>query len=478
MQEVLKSYKKTTSLLKTADELKISYAKVRKILITLGEYKTDFSLEVRKRRSMGKSIPEIATELNTSTNRVTAFLPYEKNLYSGPELTTDAKKSKVYRKRIKIAREKFVNRAINKDEKRNLSARKGKFMTNDSYNNTNAFKAVYLHLELKDDHLDDAEKTILRKYGESSTGDSISRDILIPSDMPLHNLHYAIQRLFGWQNSHLRRFVLPEEIYNRLTDRTVKGWTDLVGILFQPPGECEHDVFWDEDYQSGSIKTWLKKKYTGPYFFHGIMEDFEWAQNDIKQLIERFPILEVQESFSDYMNRSQGKDKAKPRIIKKAPLIELTLEEMDNSISMEGGTESLLERLEVATVLAFKDDDVVCSDNDIFPVTHKLIYNYDFGDDWTIIITKEKDCKELLQKGYISKDELLDAEATVLTKHKPVCIHKDGVFVLDDVGGLHGFVSFLKEIYEGEDKEERSNYKAWAQSLGWSERKISNKLTL
>lgn len=476
MQEVLKSYKKNVSLQKTADELKISYAKVRKILITLGEYITDFSLEVGKKRSMGKSIPEIASELNTSTNRVTAFLPYEKNLYSGPDLTTDAKKSKVYRKRIKIAREKFVNRAINKDENRNLSARKEKFMTNDCYSNTNAFKAVHLHLELKSDHLDDAEKAILRKYGESSTGDSISRNILIPSDMPLHNLHYAIQRLFGWQNSHLRRFVLPEEIYNRLTDRTVKGWTDLVGILFQPPGECEHDVFWDDDYQSGSIKTWLKKKYSRPYFFHGIMEDYDMAQNDIKQLIDRFPIIEVQESFSDYMNRSKGKDKAKPRIIKKAPLIELTLEEMNNSISMEGGTESLLERLEVATVLAFKDD--VCNNHDIFPVTHKLIYNYDFGDDWTITITKEKDCKELLQKGYISKDELLDAEATVLTKHKPVCIYKDGVFVLDDVGGLHGFVSFLKEIYEGEDKEERSNYKAWAQSLGWSKRRILNKLIL
>jgi len=477
MQEVLKSYKKTASLQKTADELKISYTKVRKILITLGEYKTDFSLEVGKRRSMGKSISEIATELKTSTNRVTAFLPYEKNLYTGPELTTDAKKSKVYRKRIRIAREKFVNKAINKDDKRNLSIRKEKFMTKEYCNNSNVFKAVHLHLELKNDYLDDEEKAILRKYGESSTGDSISRNVLIPSDMPLHNLHYAIQRLFGWQNSHLRKFVLPEEIYNRLTDGTVKGWADLVGILFQPPGECEHDVFWDDDYQSGSIKTWLKKKYTGPYFFHGITEDYEWAQNDINQLIERFPILEVKKSFSDYMNGNDGEDKAEPRIIKKVPFMELTLEEMNNSIIIEGGTESLLERLEVAKVLAFKDENVY-NDNDIFPVTHKLIYNYDFGDNWTIIITKEKDCSELLQKGYISKDELLDAEATVLTKHKPVCIYKDGVFVLDDVGGVHGFISFLKEIYKGEDKEERSNYKAWAQSLGWSERKISNKLIL
>ncbi|HEY5560278.1 MAG TPA: hypothetical protein VIK72_00730 [Clostridiaceae bacterium] len=477
MQEVLKSYKKTASLQKTADDLEISYAKVRKILITLGKYKTDFSLEVGKRRSVGKSISEIATELNTSTNRVTAFLPYEKNLYTGPELTADAKKSKVYRKRIKIAREKFVNKTINKDDKKNLLIRKEKCMTMDCYNNTNTFKVVHLHLELKDDHLDDEEQKILSKYGGSSTGDSIIRDILIPSDMTLHNLHYAMQTLFGWQNSHLRRFILPEEIYNRLTCRTVKGWTDLVGILFQSPSECEQDVFWDDDYQSGSIKIWLKKKYTGPYFFHGITEELKWAQNDVKQLIEHFAIVEVGEPFSDYMNRSKGDDKTKPKIIKNAPLIELTLEEMNNSIIIEGGTESLLERLEIATVLAFKDDDI-CINEDIFPVTNKLIYNYDFGDDWTITITKEKDCKELLENGYISKDALSEAETTVMTKHRPVCIHKDGVFVFDDVGGLPGFVGFMKDIYEGEDKEEGRNLKAWAQSLGWSKRKISNKLIL
>jgi len=350
-------------------------------------------------------------------------------------------------------------------------------MTNECYNNTNALKAVHLHLELKNNHFDDKEKAILLKYGESSTGDSISRNILIPSDMPLHNLHYAIQRLFGWQNSHLRRFILPKEIYNTLTGGNVKGWTDLVGILFQSPGECEYDVFWDDDYQSGSIKTWLKKKYTGPYCFNGITEDYKWAQNDIKKLIERFPMLEVREPFSDSMKRSKGKGIIKPRIIKKAPLIELTLDEMNNSIIVEGGTDSLLERLEVAAVLAFKDEDI-CINSDIFPVTHKLIYKYDFGDDWTITITKEKDCNELLQKSHISKAELLDAEETVLTKHKPVCIHKEGVFVLDDVGGLNGFINFLKEIYEGEDKEERSNTKVWAQSLGWSKRKISNKLIL
>lgn len=92
---------------------------------------------------------------------------------------------------------------------------------------------VCLHLELRNDYLPDYQKRTLRRYGESNTGESIARDILIPSDMPLHNLHYAIQKLFGWHNSHLRSFYLPEDVYNKLTGGTVKGWYDLVGILFQ-----------------------------------------------------------------------------------------------------------------------------------------------------------------------------------------------------------------------------------------------------
>jgi hypothetical protein len=477
MQAVLASYKRTASLQKTADEMGFSYAKVRKILITLGEYQTAFSLDVGNRRRMGQSISEIAAALKTSTNRVTAFLPYENGLYAGPELTTDAIKSKIYRKRIRIAREKFVNKTTERGDKADRIMRKEKSIMDTDYSKKETFSAVHLHLELRNENLDDEAKAILRKYGESSTGDSISRDILIPSDMPLHNLHYAMQRLFGWQNSHLRRFILPDEVYSRLTGDTVRGWVELVGILFQPPGEQEQDIFWDDDYQSGSIKSWLRKKYTGPYSYHGVTEHYEWAQNDIRKLIEQYPMLEVRESFGDYLERSKAKSDIEPRIIKEAPLIELTLEELNDSTLMLGGTDHLLERLEAASVLAFRDEDISDADY-LFPVAHTLIYNYDFGDDWNVIMTKERDCSELLQKGHITQDELREAEKTVLTRYMPVCIHRDGVFVFDDVGGLRGFAKFLKEINEGENKEERRENIIWAQSLGWSQRKISNKMIL
>ncbi|NMA48888.1 MAG: plasmid pRiA4b ORF-3 family protein, partial [Tissierellia bacterium] len=255
----------------------------------------------------------------------------------------------------------------------------------------NAITPVRLHLELRDDYLSDYQKRMLRRYGESNSGESITRDILIPSDMPLHNLHYAIQKLFGWQNSHLRSFYLPEEIYSILTGGTVKGWTDLVGILFQPPSEAEEDVFWDDDYERGSFKVWLKKKYTGPYIYGGIMEHPEIARQDVQELLEHFKMIEVRESFVDYMERADQAENAETKIIKKAPLIDLTLEEMNTSIMIEGGTESLLERLEVNKVLAAQGEDV--DSNELFPVTKELIYNYDFGDNWIVKITKYKDCE-------------------------------------------------------------------------------------
>jgi hypothetical protein len=336
----------------------------------------------------------------------------------------------------------------------------------------NVIQPIRLHLELKDGYLSDTQKRMLKRYGESKTGDSITRDILIPSDMPLHNLHYAIQKLFGWQNSHLRSFYLPEERYDALTERTVKGWSDLVGILFQPPSEAENDVFWDDDYESGSFKIWLKRKYIGPYVYGGWMENEGVAKQDIQKLLERYKTVEVKEKFADYWKRKEDENSER-RVIKKAPLIDLTIEEMDTAICIEGGTESLLERLEVNKILAAQEESI--DTDNLFPVTKELIYNYDFGDNWMITITKYKNCDDLIEENIISEYELEAAEKLVIDKYKPVCISKQGLSVLDDVGNLSGFADFLGVIYEGEDKKEASDFRAWARSLGWSAKKVSIK---
>uniref|UniRef100_UPI00406D458A IS1096 element passenger TnpR family protein n=1 Tax=Macellibacteroides fermentans TaxID=879969 RepID=UPI00406D458A len=304
---------------------------------------------------------------------------------------------------------------------------KGDKMKNKRRSNKDEITSVHLHLELKGEYLTEYHKRMLKRYGESSTGEAICRDILIPSDMPLHNLHYTIQKLYGWQNSHLRSFHLPEEVYQKLTGGTVKGWSDLVGILFQPPSESEEDIFWDDDYEKGSISAWLKKKYIGPYFYGGELEHPEAAKRDVQQL-------------------------------------------------MDSGTENLLERLEVSKILAGKDE--LLDEERLFPIAKEIIYTYDFGDNWTIIITKEDNCRDLLENGLVSHEEIVYANDIVLNKYMPVCIHRDGVFLLDDVGGLSGFADFLGTVYESDDKEESDEHRTWAKGLGWSEKKIANKRIL
>ena len=326
--------------------------------------------------------------------------------------------------------------------------------------------ALRLRLELRTGYLSNHEKIMLKRYGEAPTGEVISRDILIPSDMPLHNLHYAIQRLFGWQNSHLRRFYLPYAIYENLTGNTVKGWADLVGILFQPPSESEHDLFWDDDYESGSINAWLRRKYTGPYQFDGFYEIPTMARKDVEAFLNSFQDLEVKESFSSYLEREKENEDAEFKILRRAPAIELTLDELHQSIMMDQGTDRLLERLTVEDVLAAEDESL--AQEDLFPLTHVLLYNYDFGDNWEISIRRLDHADDLIREYKASREEIRQGVTYVLTRHQPICLYREGLSPMDDVGGLGGFANFLYDVYEGEDRKESAALLRWAKSLGWN----------
>lgn len=337
------------------------------------------------------------------------------------------------------------------------------------YTTDQDFDVVRLRLELTEEQMSREARKYLKRYGECCRGDAITRDIFIPTDMPLHALHYAIQRLFGWQNSHLRAFLLPEEIYAHLTGNTVKGWAELVGTLFQPPSEYLEDIFWDDDYKTGSIKAWLRKKYTGPYRYQGVLEHPLVAQEDVKQLLDHYAMVSVRESFAQFHKRSQQTGEKKLKILKKAPLAELTLQEMYASIALENGADKLLERLRVDEVLAFEEEEL---GEELFPVTRKLIYNYDFGDNWEVAITKRRDIQDLLEEDRVSIGEVDEAIEAVITHHRPVCLSKEGLSLTDDLGGLEGYADFLYAIYESESSEQRSQMKEWGKSMGWSDKKI------
>jgi predicted transcriptional regulator len=497
MRQVAAIYQYTGSLRRTADELGIAYAKVRKILITLGVYETAFSRDALLLRDKGYSVAEIARQLGTTVKKVSAWLPYERIIYNAPEKSQEAVRSENYRKRIEQALENSVVNKYIHDKGRynkmaNTTTNKKSLDGTGTVKEENQFgEPIRLHLKLESEWLDEKEQHILRTHGRSSDGLSITRDILIPPDITLHALHYAIQRLFGWQNSHLHCFRLPDHDYKQLTNNTVRGWGNLIGVLFQTvyPDDVWHARYGDDDYEHGSHKTWLKKKYTGPYRYLGHYERYKIAVDEFMDFVKQFPCIDVYEPI-DFTKRER-------KIVGKSPVIDLTLDELNASLYVDDGTKDLLERLVVSSVLApegaslataaelnqrmirrrYRGYDSV-EEPEVKPVTHKLYYNYDYGDGWVVEITLQENCDDLLKSGLLSDGELLEARNTVIEKHRPVCIRQDGMFLVDDVGGPSGFVRMLQILYGIADIEEKRSMQEWAYFMGWSTRKVSNKAML
>ena len=142
---------------------------------------------------------------------------------------------------------------------------------------------IRLHMELVD------EFNNLDECAGINYGTTITRDILVPADIQLWALHYVIQAAFGWQNSHLHNFELTEERFREITDDRCGKWVTLVGGLLRVPEGIETDQchFWADDYESGSIKTWLRKKYTGPYESHDAAEAGHYIKAAMNHLLSQ-----------------------------------------------------------------------------------------------------------------------------------------------------------------------------------------------
>ena len=48
------------------------------------------------------------------------------------------------------------------------------------------------------------------------------RDILVPTNLTLTDLHYVIQSVMGWENSHLHQFIADKVLYTDATDNNVR----------------------------------------------------------------------------------------------------------------------------------------------------------------------------------------------------------------------------------------------------------------
>lgn len=371
-----------------------------------------------------------------------------------------------------------------------------------------------LHLELYDEYaegrIDEEETDIFRRYGRLEHGYSISRDVIVPADIPLYALHYMIQRAFGWQNSHLRKFELPEERFKAITNQNASMWSCLVGVLFRSPYMEDADEFWADDYNGGSFKNWLRKKYTGPYMSQCHGEGLISCQEDMMMLDmdEEYYVMYaraynresrqydgeeyVAEISPMYDHKGKKCPKPKPWFSDTAPYrVEvMKFEDLPSEglrFVFERNHCSLLERLPIDRVLAagkfrlpkdcseeerkYVDEQIENSGTDFYrryeesieniideqidsplmqiqpiPVTDEILYSYDFGDDWKIRITASENCADLVEAGRITQAELDRANVKCREVYRPVLIARDGEMLIDDVGGIHGFAEFLQMV--------------------------------
>ena len=334
MLKVQEAYEKNPngevgSIRAVATEFNLSRTKVRKILITLGAIESDITEKALVLKERGMGIEQIADELGCSMATVSTYLPYDTVIYNGEEKSSGAIRLEKYRERIKLAAENQVQRVQRNNESREEWKEDMK---------QREFKVIRLKMEL---NIDGADMTVLKKYGKVKEG--ITREVLVPADIDLHSLHYVIQKAFGWQNSHLHHFILPDDLFSKLTGNSFMKWSDYCGVYFRFPTEDMEDLYWDDDYdESVSVKTWMRRKYTGLYQYHGISEHLMEAKGAVHNLINENPMMRVSPSFSEWMGMSEKEREelqANPRVKR---IEEVTCDEMQAYFAEAGGLNELL----------------------------------------------------------------------------------------------------------------------------------------
>lgn len=581
---ILSDYSITCSIKDTAKNLAISTVKVRRVLITEGLWSSRSSKAVGDLYRQGYTVRQIADELFMTVKNVQAYIPYNRGIYGGTSRSDSAVWSVGYRERMRTAAEKQVNAASKMNAENQLHFGKGEksqstdraegrlgkavdsedwatcrqakrdgsknVATEDNLMNKEAGKKVTarpfplsekmeapssahqimkLHIEIVDDWLDEDGQAILNKYGRLK-GKTISRDVLVPSEMTLHALHYAIQKLFGWQNSHLHHYSLPEGVFDKVTEKNFGKWARLCGVLFRFPCSDEGDLFWDDDYEEGvSFKTWLRMKYNGPYKYGGLGDYYMANVAEAKGFHERCTKIDIKEGFNmDSIREAERKGEVwKPKVLKTAAPEECTLEEISNTIVFDEDFNFLLERMPLREILGAETADMGIWMGELLKSVQALEARQEEGLLAYHELRSQKDTfnelgKKLArawQEGRMNRQGLLEcsnagqvldnmlksfetdysvhptpvtdtinyrydygdnwkvritctevcSDLSGFKKGKPVCVAADGFPVLDDVGGMRGFCEFLRTVNEG-GPEEKKESREWARSLGWTGR--------
>lgn len=289
---------------KVMEKFSISRTKATKILITSGAIDSPLHQDIMKLKDEGYDVDEIAEALNVSVTTVKTNMPYEKVVYNGDGKSAGATYTENFRARERVFMDNVVRKptdleiirnyyqqspqaelvkpllgSVERDWEEDIVHLEPKFTEEESQ----LFKInpdiMLLHIELDEEiPVKDRERCGI-EYGKS-----ISRDIIVPLDMPLHNLHYVINQAFGFTNSHLHRFELTNKDYQWVTEGDAENWKNLIGIVFKNPVRDEDIDFWDDDYEGGSPKIWMRSKYTGPQYRKCYEESYRYIRDEVEKL--------------------------------------------------------------------------------------------------------------------------------------------------------------------------------------------------
>lgn len=375
-----------------------------------------------------------------------------------------------------------------------------------------------LHLELNLESADEDEMRILKRYGHMKR--SISRDILAPADITLHALNYAIQRAFGWKNAHLHCFRLPENVFDNLTGGSFSTWANMAGLYFRFPSDDWDDLYWDDDYnERENLKTWFKKKYTGPYKYKGLREHYLINQMEVDGMFAEYNEIVVHEIDPHDRRRhreytvkledalvSQAEhafmDFDCHELIERLPLVQVLFPQTGDKVdlrilaknavarSSEKDIDEAMKKFMHSDFKSFKQarDFLEKYNTPAAPATEELLYTYDYGDGWEVSIT----CDDIFSRGESGAWTDMEGNGTeisaenleqVVIKYRPVCIEKDGIELLDDIGGLGGFCRMLllandPEAHNEDNEDEVFELLAWLDMNGWKGTMISPEKTL
>ncbi len=215
-------------------------------------------------------------------------------------------------------------------------------------------------------------------------------------------------------------------------DGKFKDWIKLCGLYFRYPCGDFEDLYWDDDYEEGqSIKTWFRKKYTGPYKYSGNWEHYSMANAAAKQDMTGHSLQKC--SIGDMMFDYQG---GMDELLERIPLIELMI------------PRGIKEDPEINDKIKFLQKRQEKEEKDKQGLAYKTAFD--------------------MNNRKLGKAMTLKV-ATVAMRKKPIGLAVDGLSLMDDVGGIHGYIDFLRTIH-GEDPDEKQDMKEWAKWMGWTGR--------